>query len=241
MNFYAVIKADDAHSRLSIAALCSANSGATAVAEKLGESRRQSISTMIKSERNSFARHWLPLLAFAVVLASCSKDEPFGVGSDGSPQVGSTKQRGLVNRIVAVYTTADQSTYTFNVSSACNCPHGSLVCSGNTQPKGSKIYEQYADQLQCIGASPGSTPPNDLYCILTRGANANTGGPQYYVKPQNNGRVLAIRIKGTTMLPDYNDWFTYNVTSNSWTANPAASTYFIWSVLSGQPTYCCGG
>jgi len=64
----------------------------------------------------------------------------------------------------------------------------------------------------------------------------------YCYKIAGGGKVLVVRIKGGTLQtdPDHT-WFTYNETTDSWSAHEQASTYFTWSVLSAQPTHCCSG
>ena len=172
-------------------------------------------------------------LLLVALLGACSKEEP--ATPDGPAVHGLLKGKASVNRIAFATPSSQGATYTFTVTSACDCAHGTLL-SSSTVPNENNILEQSATALYCRGTSSGSG-----YCVLARGANASTPGPQYYIKPSNGGRVLAVRVKGGGTIPTSHDWFTYNSTSNTWSPDAEASGYFVWSVLSSQPNNCCIG
>jgi hypothetical protein len=194
--------------------------------------------------RSTWAGLSLSALLGAALLfstTSCSKTE-MEEGPGGATHPGATRGRALVNRLVAAIVPSGTTTYTFTVTRECDCPFGTLACTGTSSPIGSAISSQNSTTVTCQGTSPHGNPPNNSACVLQRGENSSNDGPIYYVKPSSGtGKVLMIRIKGGTLPtdPDHT-WFTYNVANNTWAADEQASIYFTWSVLTSQPTYCCG-
>lgn len=178
--------------------------------------------------------------AFLFSVTSCSKSE-MEEGPSGGTHTGALRGRALVNRMVAAIVPSGTTSYTFTVTRECDCPFGTLACTGTSSPVGSAISSQNSTTVTCQGTSPHGNPPNNTACVMLRGENASTPGPIYYVKPSGGGKVLQVRIKGGTLQtdPDHT-WFTYNVADNAWTADEQASVYFTWSVLTTPPSYCCG-
>ena len=195
--------------------------------ERVGEVK--TISDMSMQSRSLFST----ILLAATLMVSCNKEDITNIPNEVAS--GQSKGKAAVNRIAYATPSAEGVTYTFQVSAACNCPHGTLQ-SSSTAPNENNILEQSSTQLYCRGTSAGSA-----YCVLGRGPNASTPGPQYYIKPANGGKVLAVRVKGGGVIPTSHDWFTYNTVANTWTPDADAGAYFVWSVLTGQPTNCCPG
>jgi hypothetical protein len=89
--------------------------------------------------------------------------------------------------------------------------------------------------------------------LLTLKGNTTTTCPVssnwYYFVPNQGGatpsqrRVLKVQVKNLTALPACPPdlFFTYDVTTNNWTAHAGAATYFCWSIttLGALPANCC--
>jgi hypothetical protein len=166
------------------------------------------------------------LLALTLVGSACQKENANGPGPIGLENM--QKARQAVNRLAAISGPINEPLGTIlTVTTPLNANYGTL---DGTMLLDVTLVEQSSTRLLYRGTSPGSTPPNATACDLRRGVNATTGGPQYVIRPTGVGRVLMVQIKGGGLLPSGHTWFTYDTALDSWTADPLASTYFIWAV-----------
>ena len=171
----------------------------------------------------------------AIALSACSKTAT-GPAHATADDLGGLKRAG--NDIVVVWPKSGKTTsFTFNVTTDCNCPYGTLTCNGS--PMGSEILEQSDTRLWVEGESPYSEPVSSSSCLLEKGPNVYTPGPLYYITPVDPGRTLRIQVRSSATIPDDRAFFTYIEESDTWEAHESASTYFDWSVLSGLPENCC--
>jgi hypothetical protein len=169
----------------------------------------------------------------SLTAVSCSKEnDELEVGRDGS--IESEAYTKTSHRFLAF--TNGTAPFEFSVKKD-NCPWG-IANNDNTNMHirfTGQNATQYNTQQYCNVSSSR--------CIFEKGPNAFTGGPVYEITPNQGANAgtrvkLVVRVKGVTVPESQGygcgQWFAYDPTTNTWSACPAASNFFIWSTQVGE-------
>lgn len=178
------------------------------------------------------------LFGASLVISGCNKTD------DLRPRTASSEMMSGYDKVIDAVVVAGTWTgvsHTFSVRTLCDANYGALgigelepvdlpACSfsGTSQIH---IVNESASQMRLFGVSV----MGGAGCLFSKGPNSASGGPIYYIKANSPGatRILSIRVKGIASIPAPPaagcGWFRYDQATNTWTAQPGASTYFQFS------------
>jgi hypothetical protein len=130
----------------------------------------------------------------------------------------------------------------FGVQTGCNGCAG--IIANNTIP--GLCQMRRAGQTATVYTVEGFTDPactNTMYFNMTKGPNSTTGGPIYYIVP-NQGpavgkEILKIQVKGVTVPAWSSPVLIYDVSRNDWTVDPVTAGSFITSIVTTTPASTC--
>lgn len=166
------------------------------------------------------------VIGLAAMIAGCSKADQAQPDAAIAEQLGSPKADHVFVKMLP------NINGTFQVLNPC--PYGTLQSTpspftqvGSFQPGTMNLV---IPEGTCL------TDANNL--ILVNGSTAGTSGPVYYIKPNSSGwtypKILKLRVKNVSgaTYDGYNRYFVYDSTTNTWSWDGTATTYYELSVVS---------